>query len=122
LALRHHVEELAVLATLGAYLAPLVLPDRTAHPVLLLGYLEVVGLGAGVLAYHMSWQRCFDVALLGYFGLGMSLAWGVLGEPVGLLFVAAGGIAALVATDRKSTRLNSSHVAISYAVFCLKKK
>src|SRR5207253_9729449 len=24
--------------------------------------------------------------------------------------------------DRKSTRLNSSHVAISYAVFCLKKK
>src|SRR5690554_7067676 len=26
------------------------------------------------------------------------------------------------ATDRKSTRLNSSHVRISYAVFCLKKK
>src|SRR5690625_2516151 len=28
----------------------------------------------------------------------------------------------LVKKDRKSTRLNSSHVAISYAVFCLKKK
>src|SRR5690625_7097823 len=28
----------------------------------------------------------------------------------------------LHAIDRKSTRLNSSHVAISYAVFCLKKK
>src|SRR5690625_6251695 len=27
-----------------------------------------------------------------------------------------------VSIDRKSTRLNSSHVAISYAVFCLKKK
>src|SRR5690625_6555438 len=27
-----------------------------------------------------------------------------------------------VRSDRKSTRLNSSHVAISYAVFCLKKK
>src|SRR5690625_6607347 len=27
-----------------------------------------------------------------------------------------------IKTDRKSTRLNSSHVAISYAVFCLKKK
>src|SRR5699024_12408984 len=26
------------------------------------------------------------------------------------------------AKDRKSTRLNSSHVSISYAVFCLKKK
>src|SRR5690625_3697306 len=31
-------------------------------------------------------------------------------------------IIALVLGDRKSTRLNSSHVAISYAVFCLKKK
>src|SRR5690606_41837050 len=30
--------------------------------------------------------------------------------------------AALVIADRKSTRLNSSHVKISYAVFCLKKK
>src|SRR5439155_6982519 len=28
----------------------------------------------------------------------------------------------LKSRDRKSTRLNSSHVAISYAVFCLKKK
>src|SRR5690625_5455441 len=27
-----------------------------------------------------------------------------------------------LSVDRKSTRLNSSHVAISYAVFCLKKK
>src|SRR5690625_6740205 len=27
-----------------------------------------------------------------------------------------------IGIDRKSTRLNSSHVAISYAVFCLKKK
>src|SRR5947207_4858110 len=31
------------------------------------------------------------------------------------------GIAGLV-LDRKSTRLNSSHTVISYAVFCLKKK
>src|SRR5260221_14697907 len=38
-----------------------------------------------------------------------------------------GGLATVVAfvaitTDRKSTRLNSSHTVISYAVFCLKKK
>src|SRR5436305_3497155 len=31
-------------------------------------------------------------------------------------------ISSIVTTDRKSTRLNSSHVRISYAVFCLKKK
>src|SRR5207249_5044812 len=30
--------------------------------------------------------------------------------------------AVVIASDRKSTRLNSSHVSISYAVFCLKKK
>src|SRR5699024_11961697 len=36
--------------------------------------------------------------------------WAVLGA--GLVLLA----------DRKSTRLNSSHVSISYAVFCLKKK
>src|SRR5947199_2785399 len=30
--------------------------------------------------------------------------------------------AAIETTDRKSTRLNSSHLGISYAVFCLKKK
>src|SRR2546430_8641811 len=32
------------------------------------------------------------------------------------------GIVALALRDRKSTRLNSSHSQISYAVFCLKKK
>src|SRR5690242_21402039 len=30
--------------------------------------------------------------------------------------------ASALAQDRKSTRLNSSHMSISYAVFCLKKK
>src|SRR5438034_4048145 len=33
-----------------------------------------------------------------------------------------GGGVARVTRDRKSTRLNSSHTVISYAVFCLKKK
>src|SRR2546426_7018979 len=32
------------------------------------------------------------------------------------------GAPSRVAQDRKSTRLNSSHLVISYAVFCLKKK
>src|SRR5688572_32268045 len=33
-----------------------------------------------------------------------------------------GGVCETILTDRKSTRLNSSHSQISYAVFCLKKK
>src|SRR5690625_5523228 len=45
-------------------------------------------------------------------------------NPVEMVLCALGACQAIVASvlDRKSTRLNSSHVAISYAVFCLKKK
>src|SRR5690606_41631811 len=43
---------------------------------------------------------------------GMFANMGAFGEIFGLL----------INIDRKSTRLNSSHVKISYAVFCLKKK
>src|SRR5690625_6073456 len=42
------------------------------------------------------------------------------GRPPRLTVVGTGYLGAT--QDRKSTRLNSSHVAISYAVFCLKKK
>src|SRR5690625_7016365 len=43
-------------------------------------------------------------------------------NPVLLLYGAQLAQLILQKEDRKSTRLNSSHVAISYAVFCLKKK
>src|SRR5690242_21530390 len=36
--------------------------------------------------------------------------------------IAVARIARIILRDRKSTRLNSSHMSISYAVFCLKKK
>src|SRR5690606_1459220 len=36
--------------------------------------------------------------------------------------MAMAAVAYTIEADRKSTRLNSSHVKISYAVFCLKKK
>src|SRR5690606_40488846 len=41
---------------------------------------------------------------------------------VGTLWSAVAIVRSGRRTDRKSTRLNSSHVKISYAVFCLKKK
>src|SRR5690606_42150092 len=37
------------------------------------------------------------------------------------IIVGGGSAGCVLAQDRKSTRLNSSHVKISYAVFCLKK-
>src|SRR5262245_62333540 len=42
--------------------------------------------------------------------------------PLAALTVKAGAQVAVTHGDRKSTRLNSSHLGISYAVFCLKKK
>src|SRR5689334_13000152 len=53
-------------------------------------------------------------ARVGRFG-GAALHGAGRGPPAALT-------AELVAQDRKSTRLNSSHSSISYAVFCLKKK
>src|SRR5947207_11796054 len=52
---------------------------------------------------------------------------GGMGQVLGMLnrweeAEAAYGNAVNIARDRKSTRLNSSHTVISYAVFCLKKK
>src|SRR5260221_3835278 len=51
------------------------------------------------------------------FGNGHSLSVG--GDPSGNSLVK---FQAQQRSDRKSTRLNSSHTVISYAVFCLKKK
>src|SRR3712207_7949435 len=68
---------------------------------------EVVVIGAGVIgvsvAYHLAKEGCGSVLVLERHR-----------EP--------GGGSTGRATDRKSTRLNSSHANISYAVFCLKKK
>src|SRR5256885_7127657 len=44
------------------------------------------------------------------------------GDGVGLINLLQYAILTVFLADRKSTRLNSSHLVISYAVFCLKKK
>src|SRR5262245_38167796 len=56
----------------------------------------------------------FTKDLQGYIGLA--------GESISFPNRAAAEIGLQVLGDRKSTRLNSSHLGISYAVFCLKKK
>src|SRR5690625_7110944 len=95
--------------------------------------------------------RCFQNFLLGFFYLSSHpdrhdpFIWKVVRliwkkkDITGRNFDIPGGVCAISSSmehlrldlfsgnsgnrrDRKSTRLNSSHVAISYAVFCLKKK
>src|SRR5256885_11922162 len=59
--------------------------------------------------------------LFPYTTLFRSIVGEVLGsEPIAILF--RRDDPAFKKADRKSTRLNSSHLVISYAVFCLKKK
>src|SRR5699024_11980919 len=53
---------------------------------------------------------------------GATPAGGDRGGGRGNVPLRPGGRGVRGAGDRKSTRLNSSHVSISYAVFCLKKK
>src|SRR5699024_11398163 len=73
---------------------------------------------------------------LSFRGIGVSLQLGIVATGVayylfskGLVHVSSSTAVTLALAepnsrpiDRKSTRLNSSHVSISYAVFCLKKK
>src|SRR3712207_7146634 len=78
-----------------------------------------------------EWDRCLDINLKGSY-LAAKAAWPYLVARGGGAIVNLGsilGVAPLpadvpycVSKDRKSTRLNSSHANISYAVFCLKKK
>src|SRR5205807_6211936 len=83
--------------------------------------------------FFLMIRRPPSSTLFPYTTLFRSLAWG-LGYAGGLvclglallLFVQPNpspfGLDRGAAEDRKSTRLNSSHLVISYAVFCLKKK
>src|SRR5437870_4536284 len=100
LALRHEVEGLAIWALAGAYLAPILLAPPTPNPEAFLGYLEVIGLGAGLLAYTMKWRRTFDLALAGYFLLAAAGAGRALASPLGCWFLAAGALLTLHVTRR----------------------
>src|SRR5207245_8978345 len=64
-------------------------------------------------------------ALLPISAEGRRVAYAVAGSPSPSLWergLGGEGLPAESRIDRKSTRLNSSHGSISYAVFCLKKK
>src|SRR3712207_4564929 len=66
-------------------------------------------------------RRVFALGLLGFAagGLICALAPNVAVLVLGRIVQGIGGAAVPALADRKSTRLNSSHANISYAVFCL---
>src|SRR5258708_8942994 len=72
------------------------------------------------LSLHDALPIYLEQAAQGHQPLGL-LVEDLREHPVALQRIAAHGVLK-VGEDRKSTRLNSSHQIISYAVFCLKKK
>jgi len=102
LALHHEIEGLAIWALVGAYLAPLVLPPPVPDPDAFLGYLEVIGLGTGLLAYTMGWRRTFDVALFGYLFLAAAGASEALVSPAGCWLLASAAVLTLHVTRQRA--------------------
>jgi uncharacterized membrane protein len=102
LALRHEIEGLAIWALAGAYLAPILLSPPAPNPEAFLGYLEVIGLGTGLLAYTMTWRRAYNLALAGYFLLAAGGAGRALTSALGCWFLAAGVLLTLHVTRRRA--------------------
>src|SRR5688572_31699309 len=87
-------------------------PRSTLFPYTTLFRSKNIGTSAGHRDISLSVRPGEIIGLYGLVGAGRSeLAKAILGQ-----------IRRTSGADRKSTRLNSSHSQISYAVFCLKKK
>src|SRR5690606_41144251 len=84
-----------------------------------IGHLKVRGVGLGAAAVLFLALGVGALGAANGVEVHVPEAFGVLGLT---LFTFTVGIVSGASLDRKSTRLNSSHVKISYAVFCLKKK
>src|SRR5439155_21479217 len=80
--------------------------------------LEAIGLGRGDEVITTPYTFAATAEVIRYFDARPVL----VDVDADSLNMRPDALAASTSTDRKSTRLNSSHVAISYAVFCLKKK
>src|SRR5690348_12328817 len=123
-----------LLASVAGVGASVVLPG--AFPGIAALYIAAACVGTSFMLFHISVQHAVGEgsaegerkANFGWLALGFSIS-NFFGPTIAGLSIDHFGFRAtfvLVSTfalaDRKSTRLNSSHPSISYAVFCLKKK
>src|SRR5690606_39596939 len=106
----HHYDGVAVAAADACFLSSLFQPMRPLPTSLLFPYTTLFR----SVACDVNNPLCGPTGASAIFGPQK----GATAEMVAALDNAL----AVFGTDRKSTRLNSSHVKISYAVFCLKKK
>src|SRR5207249_7426188 len=92
------------------------------HPVHVEAVANVIGLGELMAAAGVCLAVYAAVVRQNVWWSGAALVLGLLSKENALVAPALIVAAWIIQPDRKSTRLNSSHVSISYAVFCLKKK
>src|SRR5688572_24127058 len=88
--------------------------DTTLQSPLMIAFFTSVGFGASLSLLRVGGPQ---VLLMFVFATVFAIVQNIIGIAIAIPF----GLDPLFG-DRKSTRLNSSHSQISYAVFCLKKK
>src|SRR4030042_2191049 len=74
---------------------------------------------SAVIAPNLIQELGLNAEMLGFLGGAFFYAFTLLQIPMGPMLDRIGP--RMIMSDRKSTRLNSSHGYISYAVFCLRK-
>src|SRR5207253_5318756 len=95
---------------------------RPPPPSTLFPYTTLFRSASAVVLKPQSQLAAYTAAKSAVAGLTRALANELRDDGIRVNAVAPGMMKTADNLDRKSTRLNSSHVAISYAVFCLKKK
>src|SRR5690606_39484112 len=100
--------------------APRRCPTLSLHDALPICSLPMLPILAGIVVGSQASPRR-GLALAGCYAVSMALVYAALGVVAALLGANLQGwlMQPCRFADRKSTRLNSSHVKISYAVFCL---
>ena len=99
-AVRHRVEGLCAWALVGAFAAPFFVPSPDARLTTLLGYLALVALSCGGIAFRLGWRRTFALAVVGFYFMPLFVPLSARADAAFAAYLVVGGLAVLLATER----------------------